>query len=546
MEKSVISLTANDDELRKELTEARSHTIRWKSDIESIPDPEVGVVFDNSSLKKAETDIEDMADRVADLVADSVADAMSDIKVGEIDLGLQGENAAKLEELREHFRGLGRDAESGFSRMGKQIAEVDDDVAGFSSNTVGNLGRVAKAALGVTAALGAIGAIAGLVVGLSKAIKDTVTESEAFQESWSAMQDAIKGIIKPLTDDLVSALTVAVDYIAFFANIAAEVFPSVYGTIKEFVTNTVASVAGTLYEGFLAAYTGIQVVVGNIGDIVEAGAARVALSQIKSAEDTKYTFTEVIPAYLKWFSENWWDILGTVAHNTEAAFKNLGENAARLWEAVKGAMMGKGFEFDFKPLTDGFINTVKPLPEIAAREMTAVEKVLSEKVAKASGGLADKYAEQLESNRKALSELASDFALPTKISGTLPQLPEAPESAGGNEATADGNIEKNKKAKVEQEESFKSTTMDLESFGRQIFGESKRDKAADSVDAQTETLKGQHRELVSAITGEGGNMQDIKETPSGLASPEVLAKLDGLKTSIDLIRESVLSVSLSR
>ena len=42
---------------------------------------------------------------------------------------------------------------------------------------------------------------------------------------------------------------------------------------------------------------------------------------------------------------------------------NLGKNIRKLWQAVLDFIKGKGFKYDWTPLSDGFVNTVKKMPE---------------------------------------------------------------------------------------------------------------------------------------------------------------------------------------
>jgi tape measure domain-containing protein len=67
---------------------------------------------------------------------------------------------------------------------------------------------------------------------------------------------------------------------------------------------------------------------------------------------------------VRWFADNWRDILQTAFNFVKTMFMNLTENLKRLWDALVDFMMGRGFNFEWKPLLDGFENTIKEMPKL--------------------------------------------------------------------------------------------------------------------------------------------------------------------------------------
>jgi hypothetical protein len=112
----------------------------------------------------------------------------------------------------------------------------------------------------------------------------------------------------------------------------------------------------------------------NWGDLVRSSVLRAGLGVVGFGLDVKHWFTEALPAYLKWFGENWRDVFKATLDFTKTVFTNISENFKNLWDAIKGYMSGEGWSFDWTPLTEGFESSIKELPDIAKRELSDLEK----------------------------------------------------------------------------------------------------------------------------------------------------------------------------
>jgi hypothetical protein len=66
---------------------------------------------------------------------------------------------------------------------------------------------------------------------------------------------------------------------------------------------------------------------------------------------------------ITWFFENFGDIAKTVGNYVVTVFTNMGSNMKKLWQGVMDFLHGKGFHVDFTPLTEGFKNEIKKMPE---------------------------------------------------------------------------------------------------------------------------------------------------------------------------------------
>lgn len=361
---------------------------------------------------------------------------------------------------------------------------------------------------------------------------------------------AVGKLVEPIKNDISEALLKAAEYTAHFATIAAPAFEYVYVAVRDFYNAASVMIGRGLYEAIMHGVTGIQVGFSAIGDIITATGSIIGLGVVSAAEDIKHAFTVVIPEYMTWFGNNWQNIIGTVAENTVQLFKNLGENVSNLWSAILGVLSGEGFNFEFKSLTDGFINAIEPLPKIAARVMTETERELAKSAANAGGSISEKYQKQLAKNRKAVGDFVSDFAMPKKSILGLDGIKATDPSAYKDK---DANKDKEKK----EEEGFSSSKQGLEAFGLQVFGDVK-DKTTDAVKEQTDTIKSQHTELVAAVKGQPqnsnksstGGTQNVQTGPSGNTSgggvDALITVVDNLRSELASFRDRPVPVTLER
>ena len=102
----------------------------------------------------------------------------------------------------------------------------------------------------------------------------------------------------------------------------------------------------------------------------------VQLSAVQFFESLKHFFTATLPAVFSWFGQNWRDIFHTAVDFALTAMINVGKNIRNLWTAVVDFIAGKGFNFEFTPLLDGFRNTISKMPDIPERALTEMEKRL--------------------------------------------------------------------------------------------------------------------------------------------------------------------------
>ena len=169
--------------------------------------------------------------------------------------------------------------------------------------------------------------------------------------------------------------------------------------VGEVVQSYLGPVLNVLLEGGVQVFTGVQTAIENWRDLSKLALAGFLLSIVKTFEVTKWWLTEAMPAYLKWFGENWRTIFKDVVNITSTVFTNLWTNAQNFWNALMGLFSGEGFNFNWTPLLEGFEAATKKMPEIAARQKGATEEALESSVAELSAKLGSSFQDNLAKNR---------------------------------------------------------------------------------------------------------------------------------------------------
>lgn len=127
----------------------------------------------------------------------------------------------------------------------------------------------------------------------------------------------------------------------------------------------------------------------------------------------------------QWFGENWSDILFSVFDYATTVFINLGQNIRNmfgsLWDWIQSGFEGS-FEIDWTPLTEGFHNSIKRMPQLTEAQIQTTNKKLEEL-----------YKEMDQREQKRADEREKRFRLPaspTLIPDTAePSIAEAMNSA---------------------------------------------------------------------------------------------------------------------
>ena len=213
--------------------------------------------------------------------------------------------------------------------------------------------------------------------------------------------------IQKFAETMQSVLVPAVEY----ANEVLKNIGPVIDWVREKVVQGINIIIG--------AFTFLEVIVTNLGSVWELMKAVAERAMIQIVETVKYSFTDVIPAYLMWFGENIINLMkdawnGVIAIVTNAG-KILGDLVYTIFEfiasggegGIDGLMSSMG-EAASRSLLDGFKSSLTDLPEIAGRTITDREKELTEIIGLVGANLGQEFADKLKERLIGVGDTVGD------------------------------------------------------------------------------------------------------------------------------------------
>lgn len=176
-------------------------------------------------------------------------------------------------------------------------------------------------------------------------------------------------------------------------NIGAALLPSVTVGVNALseLLGTVAG-GGDTFKDF-----GIEAAVqlSSIGQYLVLSGTQAELTFTQMTENASHFFTEALPRYFEWFKDNGLNILTTFGTNWLQIHKNIADNIGQsmreLWAYIASGGTDQ-MEMAWKPLTDGFINTINALPDIPDRVVTEFEKSLAQSIEDQGNEIAESQA----------------------------------------------------------------------------------------------------------------------------------------------------------
>ena len=141
-----------------------------------------------------------------------------------------------------------------------------------------------------------------------------------------------------------------------------------------------------------------------------------ALEGVTFVNDLIHFFTSTLPTAVQWFGQNFVDIFYTAFDLWSTAFINHWTNIknlmVELWDYIASGG-SNAIEMSWEPLTKGFVNTIKKLPDFAEREQTDLEKSLLGDVNTLTANLSDDLGNAMLDSWKAADDkvkpMAPDF-----------------------------------------------------------------------------------------------------------------------------------------
>lgn len=143
----------------------------------------------------------------------------------------------------------------------------------------------------------------------------------------------------------------------------------------------------------------------NFSKLIERETYSWILTMVSAFEELKHLFTEVGPAYIEWFFDNWQNILVDYANFQLTVYSNMFKNIGEFFEGVWAYLSGSKGGFEFVALTDGFEATMQKLPEIAARQQSASEAILKDSIKSLDREIGDSYDNIFKKNRDFIDKM---------------------------------------------------------------------------------------------------------------------------------------------
>lgn len=222
---------------------------------------------------------------------------------------------------------------------------------------------------------------------------------------------------------------------AWFA-MASDMFQSVFGGMLATAGTTFAGVGRAVLTAMAMAEFGYK----NWRAVAELAMATVSLSVVQLFGTVQHFFTGQLPALLTWFGSNWRDVFRTAFDFVTTVFINLGQNIRAAMKAIWDFIASGGrkpLAIAWTPLTDGFVNSIRQMPEIADRVIGPLESQLQASVNQLGTSLgADMASMVAERLAEADQQISAAQAAPNIVAKA--DAPVDPETAPEGTSTAGG------------------------------------------------------------------------------------------------------------
>ena len=198
----------------------------------------------------------------------------------------------------------------------------------------------------------------------------------------AAVWELVSAMAVVAWDIIVSTVTTAWEAIVSIFDAIRQSWDDVMGIIGDSASVDWTMIKDVIVDTLLMA----EFVLRNFGQVAEYTWTFLKVGFMSFIGEFTHFFTGVVPALFTWFLGNWRDIFTTTYNFASTVFTNMVTNITGIFGRVGGAIRNflsnptGGLTLDvsdlFTPLTQGFENTIRELPNIPRRELGATEQEL--------------------------------------------------------------------------------------------------------------------------------------------------------------------------
>jgi hypothetical protein len=253
----------------------------------------------------------------------------------------------------------------------------------------------------------AIGGFALLITPLIKRMGGLIGVWEAIKKTAGDAWDWVTGKIsefidwvQPVTFALGSLFSATWEIIGTAATDTWDAIKMALGQLWDYIASVWKDIVGdtkvnwnTIRDNIRDALFAAEFAIRNLDKVFGLAATNMEYQVVRFYNSVAYYFQQAIPAIFKWLADDAQNIFLQLTYNLSQMFLNLGQNIVNILKNIPDAIRGQGKQWEelwTEPLTKGFIAIRQEL-KLPEREISEVEKHLSESMAEQASGLVEQY-----------------------------------------------------------------------------------------------------------------------------------------------------------
>lgn len=295
-----------------------------------------------------------------------------------------------------------KDAVAWFASLDQGTKELIVTTAIFTAAFLATYAVVKAALLVIHALTGGVLLWIGVITAAAVASAMWVQSLGGFANTWAVVAKAagqawdwIKGKamefwdwFRPIALSIGQLASTAWEMIKSGATQVWEYLVRVFTRVKDYIAEIWSGIAGdteinwtTVRDTIRDAIIAAEFVMLNFKEVVRVAWLAAQLGVVRLGAEIQHLFTGVLPAVLNWFSNNWQDIFQTAFNFATTMMRNLSTNVVSVLSRLPDLIRGRvNFNQLWTPLTEGFVSTIRELPNIPRREMGQLETALQSQV----------------------------------------------------------------------------------------------------------------------------------------------------------------------